>query len=315
MARLLRSLERTGPRSPGKERSAMSRAIWNGHITFGLIEIPVSLAKAEETREQLRFSLVDRRDHAPVGYLRVNKRTGEEVSLEDIARGYELESGDFVLLSSEELEAANPEATHSVEILDFVDAADIHPAYFATPYYLEPSRKQASKAYALLREALVRTGRAGIARVVLRTRQYIAALLPFGPALALALLRYEHELRRPEELELPAEDLAALDVRDEELRMAEQLVQSMTTSWQPERYHDEYFRDVMALVERKVAEGRTEPSPAERRGAVERPEPEDLMPLLKESVERRARERQPRPSRASPTPPRRREKRTPPRRA
>lgn len=269
----------------------MSSAIWNGHISFGLVEIPVTLTKAEETREQLRFSLVDRRDHAPVGYLRVNKRTGEEVPASQIAKGYALESGEYVLFSTEELELANPEATHTVEIVDFVDATSIHPAYFATPYYLEPARKQASKAYALLREALVRTRKVAIASVVLRTREYVAALMPWGPALVLVLMRYEHELRKPDELEVPPLDLEEVGVRQAEIEMAEQLVTSMARRWEPERYHDEYFRDVMALVERKVQAGQSEPVEVQPAAPAAAPSPpEDLMALLKDSVERRASE-------------------------
>jgi Ku protein len=150
-------------------------AIWKGFISFGLVEIPVELVTAEVSHE-LSFKLFDRRDRAPVGNKRINKVTGEDVPWSEVVKGYEYSDGEYVLLAEQELKAANPEATQTIEILDFVDAADVHPAYFGKPYYLRPSRKRGHKAYCLLHETLQRTGRIGIARVVIRTRQHLAAL-------------------------------------------------------------------------------------------------------------------------------------------
>jgi len=260
----------------------MARAIWKGHISFGLVEIPVSLHKAEDPHE-FDFTLVDRRDHAKIGYERINKNTGKPVAWEDIVRAHE-SKGTLVLVSDEELARANVEATRTIDILDFVDGAQIHPVYFERPYYLEPTRKQGAKAYALLRDALQRSGKVGIATIVIRTRQHLAALTTMDNALVLVLLRFHDELRGVDQVDVPTEREAGL--RPKELEMAEQLVDSMTTSWDPERYTDTYFTDVRKLLERKRRAGETEPveefeeeAPAPKRGAVV-----DLMPLLQQSM-------------------------------
>jgi DNA end-binding protein Ku len=262
----------------------MPRALWKGHISFGLVEIPVMLRSAERREGEISFKLFDRRDHSPVGNLRVNKNTGEEVPWEQVVKGYEHEPGEVVLVSESELASANVEATHAIEILDFVDASEITPLFWSDPYYVLPARSSGQKAWALLRETLRRTGRVGIANVVLRTRQHLAALTVEGPAMVLDLLRYAHELVDPATLELPP--ASAADVPARELEMATKLVESMSAEWKPEKYRDTWHRDVMALIERKVRSGKVEP--------VEEPEAEprekeapvlDLMPLLKQSVE------------------------------
>ncbi len=268
----------------------MPRAIWKGSISFGLVHVPVSLHSAER-RNELHFSLLDRRDLSPVGYKRTNKRSGEEVPWDDIVRGYEYEKGEYVVLGDEDFQRANVEATQTVEIQDFVDAARIPVTYYDKPYYLEPIRK-GEKAYALLRETLKRTGKVGIARVVLRSRQYLAALIPQDDLLVLELMRYHDELRDPAELKLPGDDLAALGITDKELDMARRLVEGMVEPWQPERYRDTYREDILRVVDEKVASGRTtviEPAPAAPapRGA----EVIDLMAQLKRSVEQAKKER------------------------
>ena len=261
----------------------MARAIWKGHISFGLVEIPVSLHKAEEPHE-FDFTLVDRRDHARIGYERVNKNTGKPVAWDDIVRAHE-QGGELVLVSDEELAHANVEATRTIDILDFVDGSQIHPAYFERPYYLEPQRKQGAKAYTLLREALERSGKVGIATNVLRTRQHLAALTTRGPALVLVLLRFADELREVDKLDVPAEgDKAGL--KPKELEMAEQLVDSMTSEWEPERYTDTFFRDVKKMLERKRRSGETEPLEVEEEEKPKRAAVVDLMPLLQQSMER-----------------------------
>ncbi|MBC8068681.1 MAG: Ku protein, partial [Deltaproteobacteria bacterium] len=179
----------------------MARAIWKGHISFGLVEIPVSLVKAEDPHE-LDLHMVDRRDNAPIGYERINKTTGEPVEWEDIVKAHE-ENGEIVMLSDDELANANVDTVHRIEILDFVDGADIHPAYYERPYWLEPARKQGAKAYVLLREVLQRTGKVGIASIVLRTRQHLCALTTMDDALAVVLLRFDDELRGVDKLDLP----------------------------------------------------------------------------------------------------------------
>lgn len=260
----------------------MARAIWKGTISFGLVEIPVSLVKAEEPHE-LDLRLVDRRDRAPIGYERVNKNTGEAVAWEDIVKAHE-EGGEIVMLSDAELANANVEVVKRIDILEFVDGADIHPSYYARPYWLEPTRKHGTKAYVLLREVLQRTGKVGIANIVLRTRQHLAALTTKDDALALVLLRFGDELRSTSQLDLPA---ANIELKPKEIEMAEHLVTSMDAAWDPDRHEDGYYTDVMAMIERKRAAGETEPLDVPE--AEERPGTAvvDLMPLLRKSMEAR----------------------------
>lgn len=278
-------------------------SLWKGFLAFGLVEIPVELVNAEQS-DDISFHLFDRRDHAPVGNRRVNKTSGDEVPWSDVVKGYEYSPDEYVMLSDEELKSANPKATQTIEILDFVDADEVHPIYFDKPYYLRASRKRGQKAYALLHATLKRTGRMGIARLVLRTKQHLAALTLRDEALVLCLLRFDHELVAPSEIGLGDESPAKLEVSKKEIDMAARLVEDMTGAWKPERYKDAYRDDVLAMIERKVKSGKLE--------AIEQPAPEsetddnsdvlDLMPLLKRSLEGkggRPAGKKPAPSRAS----------------
>jgi DNA end-binding protein Ku len=264
----------------------MPHAIWKGNISFGLVNIPVELYTAEKGAEKLNFTLLDRKDLSPVGYRRFNKKTGKEVKLNDIVRGYEYEEGRFVVLGDEDFRRANIEATQTVEIVDFVDADRIHPIFFEKPYYLVPAGKN-QKSYALLRETLKRTKRAGIAKVVIHTREYIAALIPYGKVLELDLLRYSDELTEPEKIDVPVEDFKKLGLTDKEIRMAEKLVEGMYSDWDPAKYHDTYHDELRAYIKKKVEAGETaaieEVPPAK---AVRKAEVIDLMALLKKSVEK-----------------------------
>jgi DNA end-binding protein Ku len=262
----------------------MARAFWKGSLSFGLVEIPVSLRPASET-DDLQFTLLDRKDFAPVGYRRYNKNTGREVAWDQVVHGYEYEPDEYVVLSDEEIRRANAKTSGTVEIVEFVDAAQIDPALYETPYFVEPQKK-GSKSYALLLDALEKTGKVGIARVVLRTRQRLAALVPRGRVLGLILLRYAHELRRPEDLEIPKTSGA---VSEREVRLAERLIDEMTSKrWDPARYKDEYRDEVLRVVKEKVRTGKThtivEPG-REREPRRARSEVVDLMPLLKKSLE------------------------------
>jgi DNA end-binding protein Ku len=259
----------------------MSRAIWKGHISFGLVEIPVSLVKAEEGHE-LDLHLVDRRDHAPIGYQRINKNTGEPVEWDDIVKAHD-ENGELVLLSDAELANADSDLVKRIEILEFVDGADIHPAFYERPYYLEPAKKPVPKAYVLLREVLERTGKVGIATIVLRTRQHLAAVTTRGEALVVILLRFGDELRDTKGLDLPG-DKKALEVRPKEIEMAEQLVASMDAEWDPDRYHDRWFDAVTKLIAKKRKAGETEPLEVAEAPGRESTSVVDLMPLLAESM-------------------------------
>jgi DNA end-binding protein Ku len=267
----------------------MPRTIWKGAISFGLVNIPIGLYPATRGTG-LDFTMLDRRDMSPVGYKRVNKNTGAEVPWDDIVKGYEYEDGEYVVLGEADFKRANVEATQTVEILSFVDAAQIHAVYFDTPYYLAPAKK-AEKGYALLRDTLVRTGKVGIAKVVIRTREHIAALVPFGPMLVLELLRFAEELRDPKELELPLETLSSLKVGDKELAMAQTLVSEMEDEWNPEQYKDEYREDLMTFIEKKIKSGKTHTiaEPVEDKTERKSADVIDLMGLLKKSVEKTAR--------------------------
>jgi DNA end-binding protein Ku len=263
----------------------MARAIWKGSISFGLVSIPVGLFSAE-TRDEISFRQLDKKNLSPVGYKKYNKQTGKEVELDDIVKGYEYEDDRYVLISDEDLKRANPEKTQTVDITDFVNLDDIDAEYFDKPYYLAPLKKNA-KAYALLREALKRSGKVGIAKVVIRSREYLGAVIPHGDVLVLEILRYPHEIRGVDDLELPGDELEKMGVTDREVKMAEMLIDGMTAEWDPSKYHDSYRDDLMALIHKKIESGQTEvldesPAPevdTEPKGVI------DIMSLLKKSVE------------------------------
>jgi len=264
----------------------MPRVIWKGSISFGLVHVPIALYSGEE-RDELHFSMLDKTDLSPVGYKRVNKTTGKEVPWEDIVRGFEYEKGHYVVLSDEELRQANIEATQTVEIVDFVAADEIPLVYYDRPYFLEPD-KRGEKGYALLRETLRRTHKAGIARIVLRERQHMAVLLPFENVLLLNLLRYKNDLRDVDQFKVPKENLADLGIKKPEMEMAERLVESMVTKWKPEKYHDDYRDDVLHMIDEKIKAGETEvlkevgEVPARKTADII-----DLMSALKKSVQER----------------------------
>lgn len=263
----------------------MPRALWKGAISFGLVHIPVELYPAE-SRQGLDLDMLDKRDFAPVGYKRYNKETGQDIDWNNIVKGYEYEKGQYVVVTEEDLKRANVEATQTIDILSFTDAEEIPAIYFEQPYYLKPARGGA-KVYVLLRETLKKAGKIGIAQVVIRTKQHVAALLPMGDAIVLNLLRYHDELRSPDELELPdAKDKKAA-VTDKEVKMALSLLEDMTEAWQPEQYRDTYRDDVMALIEKKIEANQTHALTTSEKGEEAAPATGnvvDLMALLKKSI-------------------------------
>jgi len=262
----------------------MARAIWKGSISFGLVNIPVGLFTAEE-RDEVNFRQLDRRNMSPIGYRKYNKESGAEVTQDEIVRGYEYEPGHYVVVSDDDVAQANPEASKTVEITDFVELGEIDPMYYDKPYFLAPIGK-AGKGYALLRETLKRSKKVGIAKVVIRTRQYLAALMPVGKVLVLEILRYPEEIRSPDDLELPDEDLTAAGVNPRELEMAERLVEGMTEPWDPTRYRDEYRDDLMAMIRRKAETGEVVAAAgAGRDDEGGRGDVIDIMSLLKRSVQ------------------------------
>jgi DNA end-binding protein Ku len=261
----------------------VARGLWKGAISFGLVNVPVELHSTKRRSSELDMTMLDKRDLAPVGYKRVNKSTGKEVPWNDVVKGYEYEDDEYVVMSPEDFRRANPEAAKTIDILAFVERADIAPMYYDTPYYLKP-QKHGEKAYALLREALQKSGKAGISSVVIRTKQYLAALVPHDELLVLDTLRYADELKPPSGLEIPGARVAP-----KELDMALRLVEDMADQWQPEKYKDSYRADLLRRIKEKIKAGETEEiteaekQPRDAKGA----EVIDLMALLKQSVEKK----------------------------
>ncbi|RYG06957.1 MAG: Ku protein, partial [Burkholderiales bacterium] len=235
---------------------ASTRVLWKGAITFGLVHIPVGLHSA--TAEQgLDFDWLDKRSMDPVGYKRINKKTGKEITKENIVKGIAYEEGEYVVLSDKEIADAYPKTTQTIEIESFVDAGDIPFLYLERPYYVAPINKGA-KVYALLRETLIKTRKVGVARVVIQTKQHLAALIPSGRGMVLNLLRWGDEIRPSDKLELPPEGIKSAGIREGEMKMAEQLVKDMSAKWNPDDYKDEFKDAIMKLVDQRVKAGKTE---------------------------------------------------------
>ncbi|HSL04661.1 MAG TPA: Ku protein [Nitrospiraceae bacterium] len=275
----------------------MPRSLWKGAISFGLVHIPVILSSAEN-RNSFDLTMLDRRNMKPVGVKRYNKETEKEVEWDDIVKGYEYEKERYVVLTDEDFKRANVKATQTVDIVAFVEAKEVAPTYFETPYYLAPD-KRGEKGYVLLRETLRATNKIGIATVVIRTRQYLAALIPTGDVIVLNTLRYKNELMSAKDLEVPSGSVKAGGVSPREFEMATKLVEEMTEPWKPEQYHDTYHDDLMKLINKRIKAGKTEViTEAGTDDDEEKPargEVIDLMALLKRSVQARGQS----PSRAS----------------
>ena len=227
----------------------MARAIWKGSISFGLVNIPIALYPATR-REEFKFRLLRKSDLSPVNYKRVAEKDGKEVSWDQIVKGYEYEKGKYVVLKDEDFERVDLEVTQTVDIQDFVDLEEIDPMFFYKPYYLEP-QKGGDKAYALLRDALKDSNKVGIAKVVIKTRQYLAGVKPEDGALVLELMHFADELADPGKLHVPKKT----EVGKREMTMAKSLIDSMSSKWNPEKYKDDYREALMEVIEEKVEAG------------------------------------------------------------
>lgn len=260
------------------------RPIWKGQISFGLINIPVELFTAEK-RNDLQFKLLDKRNKAKIKYERVNEETGKEVPWDEVVKAYEIKKKGYIVVSEEELKRAAIENTQTFEIVDFVAREEISTAYYEKPYFLVPT-KQAKKGYALLREVLDRSNKVAIGTVVIRTKQYLAALLVDGDALMLNLMRFGDELKSPADFDIPSGSLKNYKISEKEFEMAKQLVDSMSVKWNPKKYHNTYREEVMKYIEKKAKTGKI-PLPAKEE---ERPEKGaeviDFMELLKKSLKK-----------------------------
>jgi DNA end-binding protein Ku len=233
-----------------------SRTLWKGAISFGLVHIPVGLHTAT-TEQGIDFDWLDKRSMDPVGYKRINKKTGKEISKENIVKGVAYEDGHYVIISPEEIEAAYPHTTQTIEIQRFVDGSEVPFLYFERPYYVAPINK-GHKVYALLRETLIKTGKIGLAKVVIQTKQHLAALVPSGEVMVLNLLRWGDEVKSLDGLDLPAPGMKGASLSAAEMKMATQLVDDMTEKWNPDDFKDEFKHEIMKLVDKKVKAGKTE---------------------------------------------------------
>lgn len=262
---------------------APRRAIWKGAISFGLVHVPVALYPATRD-EDVDFDWLDKRTLDPVGYKRINKRTGREIDKEQIVKGVKQENGDYVVLSDDEIRQAYPATTQTINIETFVPAEQISFVYLERPYYLAPVGKTA-KVYALLREAMAQAGLIAVARLVIHSKEHLAALLPAGPALMIGLMRWANEIRPAQDLDLPDEGVSANGIKPAELKMARQLIEEMTADWRPQDYQDEFTVAIRKLIDHKVKAGEAqsveplEEAPAHAEGNVV-----DLTDLLKRSL-------------------------------
>ena len=261
----------------------MPHGIWKGTMGFGLVSIGVEIYAVEDA-ERLDLDLLDKRDDSRIRYKKINESTGAEVKPENIVKGYAVSKNRYVHLTGADLKSANPKATQTVDILGFIGRDDIDLIYFDRPYYVAPL-KGSEKAYALLREALEKTGQVGIAQIVLRTRQYVAAVYPYDEALVVHLLRYHDEIRSFSAIG-KGDKRSASPPRPQEIAMAEQLMKSMAISWDPTEYTDTYRRDVLKMIKARAKGGARK---AKEAPATDQDEPRvlDLMAALKQSVERR----------------------------
>jgi DNA end-binding protein Ku len=274
----------TAPKKTTRSTSATGgagRGIWSGSISFGLLQIPVTLYTAESRAEEIHFRLLEKRTLEPIHFQRVSGKTGKPVEWKDIVKGYEIDKDEFVVVEPAELAKANVKATQTIDIQDFVPRDAIDPAYFETPYFVVPQAR-AAKAYVLLRRALEEKKAIAIATFVLRTREHLVALMPVGEALMLEVLRFGHELRDAEDVPLPSENDVPR-VHPKELAMAEQLIEGMMTKWDPAKYKDRFHDEVIKLIEEKAKTGKIKPRHEEVPGEVAN-DVVDLLALLKKSV-------------------------------
>jgi DNA end-binding protein Ku len=267
-----------------KSRRPPSRPMWSGTINFGLVNIPVGLYSGETT-DDLDFDMLDKRDFSPVKYRRVSAKSGREVPWSDIIKGYQYAKGEYVALSDDDFKNANVEATRAIDIMEFVDRAEISPIYYDKPYYLVPL-KNGQRAYALLRDVMKKSEKVGVAKIVLRTRQHLGALLVEDDLLVLNLMRFPQELRDAAKFDTAKSTGKTTSVPGRELKMAEQLVESMAAKWQPKKYRDEYRDDLLKLIERKIKSGKSksvEPAAPAKRAAASG-KVVDIMHLLRRSM-------------------------------
>lgn len=269
----------------------MRSNIWKGNISFGLLNIPVTLQSAQEDKE-LHFSLLDEKDLAHIKYQKINAKTGKEVPYKRIVKGFEYKAGQFVIMNETDFERANVKATKAIDIEDFVLLDEIDTMLFEKPYYIAP-QKGAEKGYFLLREALSHTRKVAIAKIVIRTKQHLAMIMPRGDYLILEILRFAHEVKEVNEVDYLYEVNKNIKFSPRELKMAEDLIKGMTSKWKPEKYKDTYYDDIMKRIKAKVKQGKGKfvEEPVKEEKIEESSNVIDLLPLLQKSIASRQNKR------------------------
>jgi DNA end-binding protein Ku len=264
----------------------MARSLWKGNISFGLINIPVSIASAENAQESPGFNLIDKRDHGHIGYLKINKTTGKKVDNKYIVKGLKLESGKYSIFEQKELDKLRLKGTSSIDLQQFVDKDEVDPAFFEKPYFLLPE-KGGAKTYVLLRETLKNTDKFGVGLLIMHQKQHLALIGVSGKALVLELIRYSNELKSADDYELPAPGTKSVKVSPREIKMAESLVEELSDVWKPQKFKDTFHEDLMRAVKKKSkvtvedAPEDAEETPTESSKVL------DLMPLLEKSIRER----------------------------
>ncbi len=262
----------------------MARSLWKGAISFGLLNIPIELMNASQEK-RLSFHMLDKRDNAAIGYRQYNKSTGKDIDKKNIVKGFEYEKNQFVLIDNKDFIKANPKATQTVDIEDFVDIQDLDFLLFEKPYYLIPG-KNGEKGYVLLRKVLEQTKKVAIAKFVLRNSQHLAAVIPKGDYLILEVLRFAHEIQEVSEVDfLDKAKMNQIKISAKELKVAQDLVQGMTAEWQPRKYKDTYQDELSKYIRRKIKTGDTEVSETKAEENITNTNLVDLMPLLRKSLE------------------------------
>lgn len=263
----------------------MMKSIWKGDISFGLVSIPISLISTEANNE-IHFHLLNSKTDARVRYQRIDEKTGKEVPWNDIVKGYEYEKGNYLVVNDKEFENESPQLFKTIEIEEFVDPKEIDVLFYTKPYYLIAEGKN-KKAYVLLREALKKVHKVGIAKIILRTKEYLSLVMPHNDAILLYLVHFPDEIRSEKELYLPTNDLQSYKISNKELDIAIDLIKNMTHSWHPEKYHNEYRETLQKWLvhqtETMVASNKT----SDKRSKLQRTQVADFVSLLKKSMKKK----------------------------
>ncbi len=259
----------------------MPATIWSGAISFGLLNIPVSLHTAQQDKD-LHFSMLDERDFAPIKFRRVNGQTGKEVPYDRIVKGYKVSPGKFVIMTKQDFKAANPKATQTIDIEDFIELEEIDFMLFDKPYYLVP-KKGGEKGYFLLRDALAKLKKVAIGKIVIRSKQHLVAVMPRGDYLICEIMRFSHQIKQVDEVEF-LDDVNKKNYTTRELEMAEQLVEDMSAKWKPDKYKDTYYDDIMKRIKKKIKAGPEDVPEVEEEPVRPNADVVDLLPLLRQSL-------------------------------